>query len=184
MTRDFEWRFQRCAPASGDFGIRFTQLGFENTVYLHGPGALGSIERFSVGDDGWVGPMIWTAIGGPDPTAATHGNLVVTVASLDANEFPTGLAAAEAAILPSNGLTVRYFDANNVPDQTLDRTSTAGVAIIGNIPVGEYDIQVNSATHPKCTPLTGGLASPDNSQHARFRIRGATTTVLNLKCAP
>ena len=179
VTTDNEKRFELCAP-TGEFGLRFTKTGFENTVYLHGTAMFAPTEPFTVGDDAFVKDQIWTPIGGTYPPT-TNGHLVVIVAKPGVEGK---LADAEVAVLPSAGLTVRYLNDAGMPDTSRTTTAGPGIAVVANVPPGDIDIQVNSATHPNCAFATGGYASPDNTQDARVKIIAGTTVVAFIECRP
>ena len=182
-TPDIDAKFELCAPSMADFGLRFKALGYENSVILHGPGALTITEEYAVGDDNYVESTLWTPIGAPYPPDATHGNVAVNVFEQKPDGTLMPVELAQVATVPSNGLTVVYLGDDGRPAMTRTATSTAGVAIIGNVPVGDYDIQINSTALPNCVPLTGGYPSPDNSQDARIRVIGATTVGVAFKCS-
>ena len=181
-TPDTEGSFEICVPSAGDFGLRFTKTGFENTLYLHGPEKDPEpFGAYTIADDAYAKAMVWEAIGGTYPPA-TKGNLVVVVKKLNADQTVAPLAGVSMAVVPSAGLTVRYYGADGKPDQTLNTTSSAGVAVIANVPPGALDLQINGAG--TCSFLTGGYVSPDNSQHARVTVVANTTIVAALKCPP
>jgi hypothetical protein len=179
---DFEGRFQVCAPSGADYGLRFKKPGYDNAVYLQGPNPSGAVlDNMNVGDDTWLRDKMWMPLGVPYPAEATHGNVVVFVGKLDALSNYVGLEGASVAVVPSNGLTVRYANEMGA-DLTLNATTAEGTALIGAVPVGDYDLQINNAG--TCTQLTGGYTSPDNSQTVRIPVAGASTTIISIKCTP
>lgn len=181
VVTDLDGKFQICAPSDAEFAIQSKKTGYDNALYLHGPGTTGAVnDQYNVGDNTYLLEKLWMPLSAPHPTDATHGNLVVIVSKLDATQAFVGVANATVAILPVNGLVVRYANDMGEADTTLNATSTTGIVLIGNVPAGEYDIQVNGATG--CAPASGGYASPDNSQTARITVAGAATTILGLKC--
>jgi hypothetical protein len=126
---------------------------------------------------------LWSPAGGTSPADATHGNLAVIVGAVDSLQAYNGIPGATVSLLPANGLITRYVSDMGT-DPTLNATTAAGLAVIGNVPVGEYDIQVNAPNLPKCAQMHGGYKSPDNTQHARLTVAGALATVIYMKCTP
>ena len=180
---DFGGNFTMCAPSMGDYGIRLAKEGFSTTVYLHGPNLDYAGWDFSVPDDAFAGPKFWTPINATYPPT-TMGNLVLLVRKELGDGTLDLLSGAQIATVPSNGLTVVYFDDMGKPDMALTSTSTLAYAEIANVPPGELDIQINAQGFPNCQHITGGYASPDNSQHARVPVVAGAMTVVAMKCKP
>ena len=179
---DFDGNFQACTPSGGDFGLHLTKPGFDNVIYLVGPNMSGAVlDSYNVGDDTFLRDRFWMPLAAPYPADAAHGNVVVFVGKLDALQSYVGLAGATVAVVPSNGLTVRYTNDMGA-DTTLNATTAAGFALIGNVPIGDYDLQVNNAG--TCTQLHGGFKSPDNTQTVRIPVAAGATTVVSIKCTP
>ena len=174
-----EGDFAMCIPSEGDFAMRLAATGFETTVQLLGPQATSRAAPFTVGDDAYVSARFWLPLGGAYPPT-TAGHLVVLVT--DAADAP--LANAEIAILPSANLDIVYAGDGGLPDTSRTLTSTAGSALIANVPPGDYDLQVTSQGNPSCAYATGGHASPDNSQDARIRVVAGATSIATLRCRP
>jgi hypothetical protein len=168
--------FKMCVPSGGDFGLRFTQQGFEKTVYLHGPANPAS-GAFTITDDTFAGTSIWGTIGGSYPPTTT-GHLVIV------GHTDTGngrLANAKYTLTPAE--TVVYLGDNNLPDTGATTTNTSGVAFVADLAPGDYDIKVTS-TLASCVFLTGGYKSPDTTQHARVPVIAGVTTIAQLRCSP
>ena len=181
VVTDLEGKFQICAPSGEEFAIQTKKTGYDNALYLHGPGTTGAVnDQYNVGSDAYLLEKLWMPLSASHPSDATHGNLIVIVSKLDSTQAFVGIPNATVAILPVNGLVVRYANDAGEADTTLNATSMAGLALIGNVPLGDYDIQINGATG--CASASGGYASPDNSQNARITVASAATTILSLKC--
>jgi hypothetical protein len=167
--------FTMCVPSGGDFALRFTQQGFEKTIYLHGP-ANPVPGAFTITDDTFAGTSIWGAIGGAYPPT-TKGHLVI-VGHTDA----ANLAGAKYTLAPAS--PVVYMGANNIPDSGATMTSASGVAFAADLAPGAYDIKVTQAQFPACTFYTGGYKSPDMTQAARVPVIAGATTIAQLRCMP
>ena len=181
---DLEGKFQICLPSMGDSVLRFTRTGSETTLHLIGPNASGAIlDVYGAPDTAFAMEKMWEPAGGTSPADATHGNLAIDVGLIDALQAYKGIEGATVSLLPANGLVTRYVSETGT-DPTLNATTAVGLAVIGNVPVGEYDIQVNAPGFTSCQQIHGGYKSPDNSQSARLTITGGVATVIDMKCTP
>lgn len=167
--------FAMCVPSGGDFGLRFTKAGFEKTLYLHGP-ANPVPGPFSIGDDGFVGTSYWGAIGASYPPTTT-GHLVVVV-SKDSSPL------ANAAVRVTPQAPVVYLGANDLPEPSRTTTGPRGVALVGDLAPGSYDLDAAEPNNLSCSFLTGGYKSPDVMHQVRVTVQAGVTTVALLRCMP